>query len=87
MTKVRFFGDDISSKGSVKQGYRDGVIGAKEVGMKRMLVIGGDEIEEKGFSVGEFATREERRKESEKGFRGMNERGMCVGLEPFEEGN
>lgn len=55
--------------------------------MKRMMwVIGGDEIEKEGFSVGEFATREERREESEKGFRGMNERGMCVGLEPFEEG-
>jgi hypothetical protein len=55
--------------------------------MKRMMrVIRGDEIEEKGFSVGEFATREERREESKKGFRGMNERGMCVGLEPFEEG-
>lgn len=57
------------------------------MGMKRMMgVIGGDEIEEEGFSVGEFATREERREESEKGFRGMNERGMCVGLKPFEEG-
>ncbi|KEH36069.1 hypothetical protein MTR_3g109655 [Medicago truncatula] len=55
--------------------------------MKRMMrVIRGDEIELKGFNVGEFATREERRKESEKGFRGIDERGM-FGLEPFEEGN
>jgi hypothetical protein len=38
------------------------VIGAKEVCMKRMMwVIVGDEIEKEGFSVGEFATREERR--------------------------
>lgn len=63
------------------------MIGAKEVGIKRMMrVIRGDEIELKGFNVGEFATREERRKESEKGFRGIDERGM-FGLEPFEEGN
>jgi hypothetical protein len=62
------------------------VIRVKEVGKKQMMgVIGGDEIEEEGFSVGEFATREKRREESEEGFRGMGERGMCICLEPFEE--
>lgn len=40
-------------------------------GMAR--VIGGDEIEEEGFSVGEFAAGEERREESEEWFWGNGE--------------
>lgn len=61
---------NVSGEGSVEDGFRDGFVGAEEVGVKGMLgVVGGDEIEEEGFGVAEIAAGEERREESEERFR------------------
>lgn len=54
--------------------------------MELVLAIGGDEGDEEGFGVGEFAVGEEGREEGEEGMgRGSEGRGM--GLEEFEEGD
>ena len=38
-SELRLLRDNVSSKGSVKYGFRNGVIGVKEVGMKRMMGV------------------------------------------------
>lgn len=87
-SELRLLGENVSSYGGIKERFGDGVIGAEEAGVKGMArVIGGDEVEEEGFGVGEFAAGEEGRQESEERFGGNGEGGRCVCLEPFEEGN
>lgn len=86
--EVRLADVEVGADGGVEEGLGaagDGGVGAEEEAVEAVVVIGGDEIDEEGFGIGEFVVGEERGEEGEEGARGLGEEGE-VGVGPVEEG-
>lgn len=79
-------GVDVSGEGGVEEGFGEGAVGAEEERVEGVATVGGNEGDEEGLGVGEFAVGEEGREDGEKRVRGGAERRWRVGLEAVEEG-